>query len=38
MAPQVAAIMARELSQDGAWQAEQVRRFRQLAESYTIAD
>jgi glycerol-3-phosphate dehydrogenase len=36
MAPAVAALMAKELSEDGAWQANQVETFRKLAQSYKI--
>jgi glycerol-3-phosphate dehydrogenase len=35
-APRVAEIMARELGRDAAWQGEQVRRFRALAEGYLL--
>ena len=34
IAPQVAALLAEELGRDPAWQAEQVRQFRTLADGY----
>ncbi|MGE5647559.1 MAG: glycerol-3-phosphate dehydrogenase/oxidase [Acidobacteriota bacterium] len=34
MAPQTAALLARELGRDAVWEAEQVRRFRDLARGY----
>ena len=36
MAPQTAALLARELGRDAAWEAEQVRRFGDLAQGYLI--
>ena len=36
MAPEVAALLARELGRDDAWQAEQVRAFRELAAGYLV--
>jgi glycerol-3-phosphate dehydrogenase len=36
MAPRVAELLARELGRDGAWAAEQVRAFAQLAEGYMV--
>jgi glycerol-3-phosphate dehydrogenase len=36
MAPRVAALMARELQRDAAWQAQQVREFVELAGNYQI--
>jgi glycerol-3-phosphate dehydrogenase len=36
MAPQVAALMARELERDAAWQAEQVRAFAEVARGYSL--
>lgn len=35
-APRVAALLARELGRDAAWQAEQVRQFRALADGYLL--
>jgi hypothetical protein len=37
MAPQVAAIMARELQHDDRWIAQQVLAFQELARQYMIA-
>jgi glycerol-3-phosphate dehydrogenase len=37
MAPRVAALMSVELGRDGAWQEQQVKAFRGLAQSYLIA-
>lgn len=37
MAPKVAAIMARELGENQAWQAEQVAEFREIAQGYLVA-
>lgn len=36
MAPRVAAILAKELGKDAAWQADQSRTFNQVAEGYAI--
>jgi glycerol-3-phosphate dehydrogenase len=36
-APRVASILAEELGRDGAWQQDQIRRFRSLAEASMIA-
>jgi len=38
MAPKVAALMARELKKDEAWEADQIQRFRHLARSYVIPE
>jgi glycerol-3-phosphate dehydrogenase len=38
MAPRVAALMARELGRDEAWQASEISAFRALAAQYAIAD
>ncbi|MDX1674933.1 MAG: glycerol-3-phosphate dehydrogenase C-terminal domain-containing protein, partial [Longimicrobiales bacterium] len=35
VAPRVAELMAAELGRDGAWQAQQVEAFRELADGYT---
>lgn len=35
-APRVAAILAEELSKDGAWQAQQVQAYQELAAGYTL--
>ena len=37
MAPRVAEVMARELSYDQTWQADQIRSFRKLAKQYMLA-
>jgi glycerol-3-phosphate dehydrogenase len=37
MAPQVAALMARELHRDEAWQSQQVREFQELARNYQLS-
>jgi glycerol-3-phosphate dehydrogenase len=37
MAPRVAELMARELGRGPSWQAEQVRAFHTLAQSYLIS-
>jgi glycerol-3-phosphate dehydrogenase len=36
MAPRVAALLARELDRDAAWQADQVRQFNQVAAGYLV--
>ena len=36
MAPRAAALLARELRRDAAWQREQVERFTQLAQGYLV--
>jgi len=36
MAPTVASLMARELGRDPAWEAEQVRAFRQTARGFLL--
>ena len=35
-APRVAALMARELGRDDAWQAEQIRAFEEVARNYNV--
>jgi glycerol-3-phosphate dehydrogenase len=37
MAPKAAALLARELGRDGAWEASQVAAFRKLAQGYLVA-
>ena len=37
-APRVAALLARELGRDAAWQDEQVRAFAELAQGYRVAN
>jgi glycerol-3-phosphate dehydrogenase len=37
MAPRVAAILARELNRDAAWQQDQVRQFTELARGYQLS-
>jgi len=37
MAPETARLLARELEQDAAWQAQQIEAFRQLAAGYLVA-
>jgi glycerol-3-phosphate dehydrogenase len=36
MAPRVAALLAGELGCDAAWEADQVRKFNQVAEGYLV--
>ena len=38
IAPEVARLLAGELGHDAAWQADQVRQFRDLASGYLIAE
>jgi glycerol-3-phosphate dehydrogenase len=38
MAPRAAALLARELGCDAAWQADQVRKFNQVADGYLVKD